>query len=340
MSVSSASAAADGLVSSSSSHASTRPRWPSGMTPMMCTSDGHTRNEAMQAVQAVTYRLRTTRAAAGGRVPTTPSAVRPCRVVCSYAPPTPPATLSRCAVAAGVRRRPGGRVRLPGGAAEWGQGVGHPPRATKTLPAHRGPSYRVAWLAPLDWDLPSFKNAPRRRRAGQLLLSVATPVGVVGELGAAGAAAAAVPAVVQPADAAQARAQLLSVIRGGGDEAAVQAAIEWLAPYNPTAEPARSPQLEGEWRLLWSSATAEVTKVRCRVLLCFVLFGVLGARSVWGGGGCTPRRRRKHSPCCSHGTLGSWALLSARGEPIPTLPVESPPRCVMPKAYGRVEAAR
>jgi hypothetical protein len=114
----------------------------------------------------------------------------------------------------------------------------------------------------------AFKR-PRRRRAGQLLLSVATPVGA-GELGAAAAAA----AVVQPADAAQARAQLLSVIRGGGDEAAVQAAIEWLAPFNPTSAPARSPELQGEWRLLWSSATAEVTKVRTQLAgaqLCCML---------------------------------------------------------------------
>lgn len=167
------------------------------------------------------------------------------------------------------------------------------------------------------------------------MLSVATPVGA-GELVAA-AAAATVPAVVQPADAAQARAQLLSVIRGGGDESAVLAAIDWLAPFNPTAAPARSPQLEGEWRLLWSSATAEVTKVRCRVFLLVLGAtpnpGVVGTARYTLSAAATTR--------LAHTRLSSWALLHAvsqrRADANSCLSSRHPDAS---KAYAESKAAR
>lgn len=64
------------------------------------------------------------------------------------------------------------------------------------------------------------------------------------------------------------------VIKSGGGYEDVQAAIDQLVPYNPTANPARVPELQGEWRLIWSSATAEVTKVcahhRVRVRFCIL----------------------------------------------------------------------
>eukprot|EP00242_Pyramimonas_sp_CCMP2087_P007388 CAMPEP_0198208126 /NCGR_PEP_ID=MMETSP1445-20131203/11526_1 /TAXON_ID=36898 /ORGANISM="Pyramimonas sp., Strain CCMP2087" /LENGTH=155 /DNA_ID=CAMNT_0043881407 /DNA_START=182 /DNA_END=646 /DNA_ORIENTATION=- len=65
---------------------------------------------------------------------------------------------------------------------------------------------------------------------------------------------------VQPQTLAEARGQLLDTIARGGGELEMERAIDLLAPFNPTPNPARSPQLQGEWRLLWSSQSAEVTR--------------------------------------------------------------------------------
>lgn len=62
-------------------------------------------------------------------------------------------------------------------------------------------------------------------------------------------------------DAAALRQQLLSCISAGGSQEEVYKAIELLAPFNPTENPARSELLQGNWTLLWSSDAAEVTKV-------------------------------------------------------------------------------
>lgn len=110
------------------------------------------------------------------------------------------------------------------------------------------------------------------------MLSVAAPLGLT-------PAAFARVAVAAPADAQQAREQLLAVIRGGGDENQVEEAIAYLLPYNPTDAPARAPQLEGEWRLLWSSATAEVTKATKDLPLPFESVQLVGP-----GGGMEPGR--------------------------------------------------
>ena len=60
-------------------------------------------------------------------------------------------------------------------------------------------------------------------------------------------------------DGAATRRQLLDCINAGGAEEDVQEAIRLLAPFNPT--PSLGQSLQGNWKLLWSSDAAEVTKV-------------------------------------------------------------------------------
>ncbi|KAK3247394.1 hypothetical protein CYMTET_43106 [Cymbomonas tetramitiformis] len=108
-----------------------------------------------------------------------------------------------------------------------------------------------------------------RRHVGQAMLAA----------GYGGGAATALPAyAAPPVDAADARAQLIATIKGGGDSAQVQNAIDGLVPYNPTPDPARSPQLEGTWRLLWSSDTAEVTKATKDLPIPFQSIQLVGPR--------------------------------------------------------------
>mmetsp|Transcript_16685 Transcript_16685/g.23007 ORF Transcript_16685/g.23007 Transcript_16685/m.23007 type:complete len:275 (-) Transcript_16685:90-914(-) len=90
----------------------------------------------------------------------------------------------------------------------------------------------------------------------------------------------ALPAKDPPTSQAEARQQLLETISSGGDSKEVQLAIDNLVPFNPTNEPARSPKLEGEWRLLWSSDVAEVTKATKDFPLPFQSIQLIGP----GGG--------------------------------------------------------
>lgn len=57
-------------------------------------------------------------------------------------------------------------------------------------------------------------------------------------------------------------------------------AIEYIAPFNPTPSPAQAPELQGEWRLLWSSQSAEVTKATRNLPLPFESVQLIGP----GGG--------------------------------------------------------
>ena len=60
-------------------------------------------------------------------------------------------------------------------------------------------------------------------------------------------------------DGAATRRQLLDCINAGGAEEDVQEAIRLLAAFNPT--PSLGQSVQGNWKLLWSSDAAEVTKV-------------------------------------------------------------------------------
>eukprot|EP00240_Pyramimonas_obovata_P014720 CAMPEP_0118933240 /NCGR_PEP_ID=MMETSP1169-20130426/11760_1 /TAXON_ID=36882 /ORGANISM="Pyramimonas obovata, Strain CCMP722" /LENGTH=218 /DNA_ID=CAMNT_0006875979 /DNA_START=343 /DNA_END=999 /DNA_ORIENTATION=+ len=86
--------------------------------------------------------------------------------------------------------------------------------------------------------------------------------------------------LTEPQTLAEARSQLLDTISAGGDYSEVERAIEYLAPFNPTPNPAQSPQLQGEWRLLWSSQSAEVTKATKNLPLPFESVQLVGP----GGG--------------------------------------------------------
>uniref|UniRef100_A0A061RTJ7 Plastid lipid-associated protein/fibrillin conserved domain-containing protein n=1 Tax=Tetraselmis sp. GSL018 TaxID=582737 RepID=A0A061RTJ7_9CHLO len=82
------------------------------------------------------------------------------------------------------------------------------------------------------------------------------------------------------------RQQLLDCIASGSDYDEVEAAIRRLTPFNPSPQPAQSEILQGNWKLLWSSQTAEVTKATKNLPLPFTsmqLIGPGGGRGEPGG---------------------------------------------------------
>eukprot|EP00873_Tetraselmis_striata_P002045 jgi/Tetstr1/422309/TSEL_013153.t1 len=79
-------------------------------------------------------------------------------------------------------------------------------------------------------------------------------------------------------DGAATRQQLLDCIAAGGDFEEVEAAIQLLLPFNPVPNPVEAGALQGNWRLLWSSQTAEVTKATKNLPLPFTSMQLVGPK--------------------------------------------------------------
>lgn len=93
-------------------------------------------------------------------------------------------------------------------------------------------------------------------------------------------------------DAAATRQQLLDCIAAGGDFEEVESAIELLLPFNPVPDPVERGTLQGNWKLLWSSQTAEVTKATKNLPLPFTSMQLIGPKGGEGEpGGNLPEGR-------------------------------------------------